>query len=162
MKHLAGIFGCKIGTLPFTYLGLPVVTTKPRVDDHAPLINRMERRLSAVASFLATSGRLTLVNLALSSLPTYTMCTLLLPITVTENIDRARRNCLWRGSDVNAKGKPLVAWKKVYRPKSKGGLGVVDLKSQNEALLVKHLHKFYNKMDLPWVNLIWNTHYTDS
>uniref|UniRef100_A0A0A9U841 Uncharacterized protein n=1 Tax=Arundo donax TaxID=35708 RepID=A0A0A9U841_ARUDO len=30
---------------------------------------------------------------------------------------------------------------------------------QNEALLLKHLHKFYNKHDIPWINLIWNTHY---
>ena len=29
--RLAPIFGCQIGTLPFTYLGLPVGTTKPRI-----------------------------------------------------------------------------------------------------------------------------------
>jgi hypothetical protein len=34
-------------------------------------------------------------------LPTYTMCTLKLPLGVINNLDRARRNCLWRGSDVN-------------------------------------------------------------
>jgi hypothetical protein len=28
-------------------------------------------------------------------------------------------------------------------------------------LLIKHLHKFYNKEDVPWVQLIWNTHYLD-
>jgi hypothetical protein len=31
----------------------------------------------------------------------------------------------------------------------------------NEALLIKHLHKFYNKEDVPWVQLIWNSHYLD-
>jgi hypothetical protein len=31
----------------------------------------------------------------------------------------------------------------------------------NEALLIKHFHKFYNKEDVPWVQLIWNTHYSD-
>jgi len=31
---------------------------------------------------------------------------------------------------------------------------------QNDALLLKHLDKFYNKRDLPWVHLIWNSYYT--
>jgi hypothetical protein len=31
----------------------------------------------------------------------------------------------------------------------------------NEALLTKHLHKLYNKEEVPWVQLVWNTHYTD-
>jgi len=44
---LTGAFGCTLGTLPFTYLGLPLGTTKPLVRDFAPLICRIERRLSA-------------------------------------------------------------------------------------------------------------------
>jgi hypothetical protein len=52
-----------------------------------------------------------------------------------------------------------VAWKKCTKPKRKGGLGVINLRSQNKDLLLKHLDKFYNKADIPWVNLIWNTYY---
>jgi hypothetical protein len=47
----------------------------------------------------------------------------------------------------------------VCRPKKKGGLGILNLKLQNEALLLKYLHKFYNKIDTPWVHLLWNTYY---
>jgi hypothetical protein len=47
----------------------------------------------------------------------------------------------------------------VTKPKSKGGLGVINLWRQNEVLLLKHLHTFYNKDDLPWVNLIWANYY---
>jgi hypothetical protein len=36
---------------------------------------------------------------------------------------------------------------------------VINLRSQNTALLVKHLDKFYNRRNIPWVNLIWNTYY---
>jgi hypothetical protein len=32
---------------------------------------------------------------------------------------------------------------------------------QNDALLLKHLHKFYYKADVPWMNLIWSKHYSD-
>jgi hypothetical protein len=33
------------------------------------------------------------------------------------------------------------------------------MKIQNQALLLKFLDKFYNKKDIPWVNLIWDTYY---
>jgi hypothetical protein len=68
---------------------------------------------------------------------------------------------MWRNSDSNRKSKPLVAWKKCTKPKRKRGLGVIDLRSQNKELLLKHLDKFYNKADIPWVNLIWNTYYSN-
>jgi hypothetical protein len=48
---------------------------------------------------------------------------------------------------------PLVVWKMVTKPKLKGGLGVINLIAQNEALLMKNLHKFFNKEDLPWVKV---------
>jgi hypothetical protein len=55
----------------------------------------------------------------------------------------------------------LVTLKKNCRPKEKGGLGVINLRSQNNALLLKHLDKFYNKKDISWVNLIWETYYSN-
>jgi len=81
--------------------------------------------------FLTHVGRLQLVNSVLSSFPTYTMCTLDLPVAVIQYVDRARRHCLWRGSDSNAKMKPLVAWRKCSKPKRIGGLGIINLRSQN-------------------------------
>ena len=33
-------------------------------------------------------------------------------------------------------------------PKEEGGLGVIDLQKQNEALLLKNLDKFFNKKEL--------------
>jgi hypothetical protein len=157
---LSSTFGCQLGTLPFTYLGLPMGTTKPRVEDYMPLMDKIERRLTSTSAFLTQAGRLQLVNSVLSSLPTYAMCSLKIPVAVLDFINRARRHCLWRGSDANAKGRSLAAWPKVTKPKDKGGLGIIDLRSQNEALLLKHLDKFYNKKDTPWVNMIWHSHYS--
>lgn len=39
--------------------------------------------------------------------------------------------------------------------KEEEGLGVLNLRTQNEALLLKNLHKFSNREDIPWVHLIW-------
>ena len=32
-------FGCRVESLPFTYLGLPLGTTKPSVDDLMPMVS---------------------------------------------------------------------------------------------------------------------------
>lgn len=38
-------------------------------------------------------------------------------------------------------------------------MGVLNLTTQNEALLLKNLDKFFNRQDLSWVNLHWKNHY---
>jgi hypothetical protein len=73
---------------------------------------------------------------------------------VIEVLDKYRKNCLWRGKDFNQKKYNLAAWDLVRSPKSKGGLGVVNLSVQNNALLLKQLDKFYRKADVQWVRLI--------
>lgn len=56
--------------------------------------------------------------------------------------------------------KPSKAtWEIVSLPKDCGGHGALNLYAQNESLILKHLHKFFNKADVPWVHLIWNCHY---
>jgi hypothetical protein len=147
-QQLARVFGCKLESLPFTYLGLPMGTTKPRVVHFDFIMNKDERRLTATSNLLSHAGRLQLVNSVTSSLPTYAMCTLQLLVSVLDHIDRARRHYLWRSSDSNTKMKPLVAWKKCSKPKRKGGLGIINLRSQNTALLLKLLDKFYNKKEI--------------
>jgi hypothetical protein len=94
------------------------------------------------------------VDFPVSSIPIYTLCSVKMHVTNINSIDRARKHGLWRGSDVAGKGKPLVAWKKVTTPKDKGGMCLKTLRTMNEALHIKHLHKFYNKEDIPWVQLI--------
>src|SRR3954462_14967479 len=51
LARLAGVFGCQTGSLPFTYLGIPVGTTRPKMVDFLPLVDCMERRLSASSCF---------------------------------------------------------------------------------------------------------------
>jgi hypothetical protein len=159
---LAQAFGCVVGSFPFTYLGLPLCLTKPQVKDYAPLICRIERRLSATSQFISYAGRLQLVNSVISSLPTYYMCSLKLPLTVIEIIDKHRKNFLWRGKDFNRKRYNLAAWDLVRKPKDKGGLGVINVSIQNDALLLKQLDKFYSKANIQWVALIWQKYYSNT
>jgi hypothetical protein len=145
VEMMVGVFGCRIQCMPFTYLGLPMGTTKPKVEHFAPLMNKAERQLTSISSMLTYARKLQLVNSVLSSLPTYTMCSVSIPVAVHEYFDRATRNCMWRNSYINARSKPMIAWKKCTKLKRKGGLDIINLKSQNNALLLKHLDKFYNR-----------------
>ena len=122
-------------------------------------MSRCEQRLANTSIFLSQAGRLQLTNAVFSALPTFFMCTFKLPKTMLKQIDKFRKYCLWRGADLNAKSPPKAAWHMVYLPKSEGGLGVINLLTQNEALLLKNLHKFFNRLDIPWVHLIWEKHY---
>jgi hypothetical protein len=132
---------------------------RPRKEHYIPLIQRIQRRLSCSSNFLSQAGRLELVNSVFSALPMFFMCTLKIPKAIIKEIDIFRKHCLWRGNDINSKKPPLIAWNSVTQRKVNGGLGVLRLESQNEALLIKLLHKFFNHSDLPWVHLIWNNYY---
>jgi hypothetical protein len=73
-------------------------TTKPRMEDLTPMMDRVERRFSGTATWLPYSGRLQMLNSAISPIVTYAMCTIRLPRGVIENIDRIKKQCLWRGN----------------------------------------------------------------
>lgn len=148
---LANTFGCSIGSLPFTYLGLPLSLNRLRAVDFLPLVNKCERRLTGLSSFLNQVGKLQMTNAVLSALPTFYMCSLALPKEVIKQIDKYRRHCLWTNSDVNAKTPPKAAWEMICMPRDEEGLSVIYIKKQNKALLIKNLHKFFNCVNLPWV-----------
>ena len=75
---LAAAFGCQVGKMPFTYLGLPVGTTRPKMVDFMPLVDCMERRMTTSSSFLNQGERLQFLNSALSSCPSFILVACLL------------------------------------------------------------------------------------
>jgi hypothetical protein len=91
-------------------------------------------------------------------MPLHFLCTLQLPPGLTKQLDRILRQCLWGDQEGQPK-QSLAAWEMICKPKLKGGLGIVNFQKQNVALLLKFLDKFYNKKDVPWVQLVWSDHY---
>jgi hypothetical protein len=53
MQQLANSFGCQVASLPFTYLGLPLGTAKPKIQHLTPIVTRLERKLTSISSFLS-------------------------------------------------------------------------------------------------------------
>lgn len=94
MRILVGILNCKIGSLPFTNLCLPLGLSQLKLHNCLPLIDMVQKRLLGIARLLSLGGKLQLVNSVLSSLPTYYMCSVKLLISVIKQIDKFRRNYL--------------------------------------------------------------------
>ena len=60
------------------------------------------------------------------------------------------------------KKSPKAAWEMVCLPKkNEEALGVLNLRTQIEALLLKHLHKLFKKVDIPRDQFIWERHYSN-
>jgi hypothetical protein len=70
VEVMVGTLGCQVGSMPFTYLGLPMGTTKLTMQEFLPLLSRVERRLMGITPFTSYAGRLTLNNAVLLALPT--------------------------------------------------------------------------------------------
>lgn len=75
--------------------------------------------MSSTTTLLSYGGKLTIINSVLSSMATYTMCSLHLPVKIVDHIDKIRRRCLWSKKSANGESNnALAAWDKVSRHKS--------------------------------------------
>ncbi|XP_078150204.1 uncharacterized protein LOC144545511 [Carex rostrata] len=157
-NELATLMGCKLGTFPFTYLGLPLFPTKLPKSTYLPLLTRFSTRLTGwAARYLSIAGRLVLLNSVLSSLPVYFMSVLLLPEWVLKEIDKIRRRFLWHGVSTENRKINLASWTLVCMPKKAGGMGVIDLKSFNHTLLLKWLWRWVKPEQRLWKPVMLNT-----
>lgn len=107
--HLANTLGGKCGSMTFTYLGLPLGTTNPALSDFLPVLTRNEKKLMVLNKLLTYPERLLIVNIVISALPAFYLCTLKVPATIIKHIDRYRMHGVWNSSgDVNRKGTSRV------------------------------------------------------
>ena len=72
-NNLARVFGCAIGSMPFTYLGLPLGTKKPSVQELMQLVCRLERQLTSTIAMMSYGGKLAWLNASVKSLLVFSM-----------------------------------------------------------------------------------------
>ena len=119
--------------------------------------------MSSTCSLLCHASRITLVNSVATSMINFAMCTMQLNASFLQYFDKVTRRFVWtKKSEQGETCNSLVAWQRVCCPKARGGLGVINLKVQKQGLPLKFLDKFYNKAELPWVRLIWDSYYLNS
>jgi len=88
---------CKVGKLPFVYLGLPIGGDARRLSVWEPLILRIKLRLSGWKSrHLSFGGRLVLLKSILSSMPVYALSFFKAPSGIISSIESIL-NCFFLG-----------------------------------------------------------------
>jgi hypothetical protein len=147
------MFGCKEGALPFRYLGIPMSYRKLSNKDWRLVEERFQKKLSSwKGKLLSSGGRLVLINSILSSLPMFMMSFFRIPKGVREKLDYYRSRFFWQ-CDEHKKKYRLAKWSILHKPKSIGGLGIIDLDVQNKCLLSKWIIKLLNEEGL-WQQIL--------
>jgi hypothetical protein len=111
------MFGCVPQSLPFTYLGLPMGTTKPKMYDLIGILQRINRRLVGIADACSYDGRLTMVKSVIAALPNYGMCILKLPLGFWDHVENSSRNFFRKGKILKRKENVLSNGRKCVNPR---------------------------------------------
>lgn len=121
IKQAAEAFQCKIGSLPFSYLGLPIGGNANQSSLWDPILIKIRNRLSTWrGKMLSFGGRITLIKASLSCLPMYYMSLFPAPKCIIEKINKLQRQFLWCGYN-GKKSFALAPWKLLELPKCFGG-----------------------------------------
>ncbi|XP_019257669.1 PREDICTED: uncharacterized protein LOC109235876 [Nicotiana attenuata] len=103
--------------------------------------------------FLSYAGRLQLIKSVLIAIQSFWSQIFPLPKKIIQLVEGTCRKFLWTG-DTSSSTKASLAWDKLCRPKTKGGLNVTDLGTWNRAALLKHLWSLGKKKDKLWIKWI--------
>ena len=83
----AEILGCRVGTLPMSYLGMPLGASHNSPSIWNPILEKIEWKLAGWKKlYLSKGGRLMLLKSTLSSLPTYFLSLFTIPTHVANKI----------------------------------------------------------------------------
>jgi hypothetical protein len=138
-EELANLLGCRVASLPMTYLSLSLGASYKSTSIWNGVIEKMERRLAGwKRMYLSKGARLTLINSTLSNIPTYYLSLFPIPVKVANRLDKIQKDFLWGGIGDKAKFH-LVNWNKICTLLHAGGLGAHNLIQFSRALLGKWL-----------------------
>ena len=94
-ENLAIELGCKIGSLPAEYLGLPLGAKRKASSVWDGVEERFRKRLANwKRQYISKGGRLTLIRSSLSNLPNYVMSLFRLPRKVNIKLEKIQRDFL--------------------------------------------------------------------
>ncbi|GLU15614.1 hypothetical protein SLE2022_320890 [Rubroshorea leprosula] len=155
LTRMASLLNCKIGSIPFKYLGTWVGGNPRNIMFWRELIESFEKKLAKwKGKYVSTGGRITLINSVLSSLPVFQMSTHLLPKGTLSLLDKIRKQFLWGRGEGGKKKINWVKWEVVCKGKEEGGLGIKELRSFNMALLGKWWVKMADGSSSLWSRVI--------
>jgi hypothetical protein len=89
---------CRVGNLPFKYLGLPVGANPRLSSTWAPMLDSFRKRLGSWGNkYISLGGRIVLINAVLNSLPIFFLSFIKIPVKVWREVVCIQRNFIWGG-----------------------------------------------------------------
>ena len=96
VDEAAAVFGCKVGNLSTTYLGLPLGAPHNSCRVWDVIEETFKRKLATwKKQYLSKEDRLTLIKSTLSNLPIYFMSLFVIPRKVRLRLEKIQREFLW-------------------------------------------------------------------
>ncbi|KAK2446576.1 hypothetical protein QL285_017365 [Trifolium repens] len=153
--RLASAFlNCRVGSVPFKYLGLPVGANPRRATAWEPMLVALRNRLGEWSNkYVSLGGRIVLLNAVLNAIPIFFLSFMKIPILVWKKVRRIQREFLW-GSRNGRRRISWVKWDTVCKPKKWGGLGVRDIRAVNISLLAKWRWRLLHSDGAIWKDVI--------
>jgi len=153
VSQIANVIGFNIGTIPFTYLGVPIFKGKPKYVYFQPIADKVKVKLSAwKASLLSIAGRVQLIKSVIQSMLLHCLTIYSWPVNLLKDLEKWMRNFIWSG-DINQRKLVTITWHKVCKPYKEGGLGIRNLSDINEAGNLKLCWEILQS-DLQWAQLV--------
>ncbi|KAK2662363.1 hypothetical protein Ddye_000937 [Dipteronia dyeriana] len=115
-----------------------------------PIIANVENRLAHwKRGFLSKGGRLVLIKVVLSSLPTYFMSIFRIPEGVAKRIEKHQRRFFWNDGLIKKK-MHVVDWVSLCKSKKQGGLGISRMIDKGLSFIAKWLWRFRREDQSLW------------
>lgn len=129
VAKISSFLGFSAGSLPFSYLGVPLFKGKPKSVHLQPIVDRIKGKLSSwKGTLLSIMGRVQLLA--------YSFHIFMWPVSLLKQLDNWIQNFIWSG-DIHKRNYVTVAWKLVCSPIVDGGLGIRSIRDINEASMLK-------------------------
>ena len=95
MEEMAAELGCKVGSVPSVYLGLPLGAPNKNTSMWDGVEEKVRRRLALwKRQYISKGGRLILIKSTMASMPLYQMSLFHMPKSVVRRLEKLQRDFL--------------------------------------------------------------------
>jgi hypothetical protein len=98
LELIVQLLNFKIGSIPFSYLGVPMFKGKPKACHLQPFADKVKLKLSSwKASLLSMAGRVQLIKSVIQSMLIYSITLYSWPVSLIKEVEKHFRNFIWSG-----------------------------------------------------------------
>lgn len=158
-RRIAHILRFQIGSLPVTYLGIPISVGRPHRDSWKNILDKFCVKVNHwTHRWLSFAGRVQLLKYVVQALPTYRCMIQVAPVSFIKELDSLARHFLWVGSLQSSKWS-LVKWDIVCSPKQFRGLGLRQSLLFSVAQAAKLYWRWCVEQDHLWARILSHNYF---